>query len=172
MFACDTVSHMTEVRRLTLEAAGSSRGIFGADYSVEVVWIDDETLHTALLDYCDSDDMGQGMDIREPTRLLEWLGDDRFLGERERFVAHRDLNGAGISEDPQGPASEPNLRGVPLTWTDDTPFTHHGPCGDTPACYQIGDWQDSLLSSRETDAKDAAPGSGSQPFSMTQRLSQ
>ena len=52
---------------MTLEATGSSRGIFGADYSVQVVWIDDATLHAALLDYGDSDDMGHGMDIVAPT---------------------------------------------------------------------------------------------------------
>ena len=126
---------------MTLEATGSSRQIFGADYSVVVVWIDDETLHAALMDYGDSDDMGQGMDVEEPTRLLEWLIDDRFLGEWERFVAYCDSNGIGVAEDPQGPPPVPNRLGIPLTWAHDTLYTQHGPWAETPACYRIGDWR-------------------------------
>ena len=132
---------MTDVRRMTLEATGSSRQIFGADYSVVIVWIDDETLHAALMDYGDSDDMGQGMDVEEPTRLLEWLIDDRFLGEWERFVAYCDSNGIGVAEDPQGPPPVPNRLGIPLTWAHDTLYTQHGPWAETPACYRIGDWR-------------------------------
>ncbi len=140
-FACATVSHMTDLRRLTLEATSSSRGIFGADYSVEVVWIDDETLHAALLDYGDSDDMGQGIDISEPARLLEWLVDDRFLGEWERFVAYCNLNDVGLAESPQGPPPEANQRGIPLTWAIDAVYAHYGSWGDSPVCYRVGDWR-------------------------------
>ncbi|MCB0902109.1 MAG: hypothetical protein KDB83_08335 [Actinobacteria bacterium] len=106
---------MTDLRRMTLETTGSSRAIFGADYSVELVWIDDETLHAALHDYGDSDDMGHGMDIVAPTQLLEWLIDDRFLGEWERFADCCDSNNIGLGEDPQGPSPDPSQRGIPLT---------------------------------------------------------
>ena len=127
---------MTDVRRLTFEVA-VSRG----DYSVVVVWLDEETLHVALMDYGDSDYMGRGMDIREPTQLLEWLVYDRFSGQWERFVDYCDSNSIGVEEDPQGPSPDSNQRGIPLTWADDTLFTHHGPWGEVPTCYRIEDWR-------------------------------
>ncbi len=132
---------MTDLRRMTLEATGSSRAVFGADYSVELVWIDDETLHAALLDYGDSDDMGHGMDIREPTQVLEWLIDDRFLGEWKRFAEYCDANNIGFVEEPQGPPPDSDWRGIPLTWVDDALCAHRDPRGQTPTCYRIEDWR-------------------------------
>ena len=127
---------MTDVRRLTLEVAVS-----GGDYSVVVVWLDDQTLHAALMDYGDSDYMGRGMDIREPTQLLESLVYDRFSGQWDRFVEYCSSNGIGISEDPQGPPLEASRHGIPLTWAGDALLSHHGPWGQTPTCYRIQDWR-------------------------------
>ena len=126
---------------MTLEATGSSRQIFGADYSVVVVWLDDETLHVALMDYGNSDYMGRGMDIREPTQLLEWLVDARFSGQWERFVDYCSSNGIGMAEDPQGPPLEASWRGIPLMWVNDTLCAHHGPWGETAICHRIDDWR-------------------------------
>jgi hypothetical protein len=132
---------MADIRRLSLEATGSTGHIFGPDYGVAVIWINEEILHAALMDFGDSDDMGRGMDIAEPTRLLDWLIDDRFLGDWDRFLAYCDSNGIGLVADPHGPPSDRNRLGIPLTWTNDTLYTHHGPWGGTPASYRVADWR-------------------------------
>lgn len=136
---------MSGLRRLVLESTGSLAQPFGPDYSVVLAWIDDQTLHAALEDYGDSDDMGRGMDIPESPRLFEWLVDDRFLGDWERFMSYCDSNGIVMAQDPEGPASDPSPHGIPLTRVGDDVYVHHGPWGEPAVCYRIGDWRALVL---------------------------
>ncbi len=127
---------MTDVSRLTLEVSAS-----GGDNSVVIAWLDDATLHAALMDYGDSDYLGKGMDIAKPTRLLEWLIHDRFSGQWERFVSYCDTHDIGMVIDPEGPLPESTRDGIPMTWADDDLCLRHGPWGGTPTCYRIGNWR-------------------------------
>lgn len=122
-----TVSVVSDARRIVLEGTGSSRGMFGADYAVILVWIDDSTLHMAVNDYGDGDSMGEGKDIPDPQRLLTWLIDDRFLGEWDRFVSYCDSNGVAVALVAAGRAFDPVWRGIRLEWEGDSLYARgHG----------------------------------------------
>lgn len=110
-----------------------------------LAWIDDQTLHAAFEDYGDSDYMGRGIDIPEPMRLLEWLVDDRFLGEWERFASYCQANGIVMAQDPEGPPAAGGRRGIPLTWVNDVVYAHQGIWAEPAVCYVIGDWRALVL---------------------------
>jgi hypothetical protein len=144
-FCCAKVSTMSGMRRVVLERTGSSRHMFGPDYGVVLAWIDDQTLHAAFEDYGDSDYMGRGIDIPEPTRLLEWLVDDRFLGEWERFASYCDANGIVMARQPDGPPPAGGRRGIPLTWVNDFVYVYEGIWAEPSVCYLIVDWRALVL---------------------------
>jgi hypothetical protein len=118
------VSGVSDARRIVLESTGSSRGWFGADYAVILVWIDDATLHMAVNDYGDGDSMGEGKDIPDPQGLLTWLIDDRFLGEWDRFMSYCDSNGVPMAQVPAGRAFDPLWRGIRLEWEGEALYAH------------------------------------------------
>lgn len=119
--------------------------MFGPDYGVVLAWIDDQTLHAAFEDYGDSDYMGRGIDIPEPTRLLEWLVDDRFLGEWDRFASYCDANGMVLTPEPGGPPPAECRRGIALTWVNDSAYAYEGIWAEPGVCHLIGDWRALVL---------------------------
>lgn len=78
---------------------------YAPTYSTAAEWSKDGVLLIESSDTTDSMDLGRGMTIPEPTRLLEWLCHDRFPGPRgsDWLLGYCQIHRVAMQSDPTGP---------------------------------------------------------------------
>lgn len=126
------------LRRVELEV---NHRLLSTDFAVIVLWLDTGQLHAALCDYGDGDDLGTGLDVPDPVRLLDWLIISRFEGRAADFVEYCRNLGVAIEPALTVPTGTTPIPGATLAGHDNRVMATVRDQAGSAFSYYVPDWQ-------------------------------